>query len=605
MGVKGMTALVATHWRIYQDVRFSDHRLVVDGCNLLYMLYFDSGLDQNHGGDYATFEVLIEKFIKALRRCQISPYVVIDGGSDYTDKKLPTLTLKAQERILKAHRAAEGNRPMGVLPQLVKLVFRQTLDRLEVPLAQCYGEADREIAALAREWRCPVLSGDSDFFIFDLPAGLLPLSDFKWHALEQSGSRSYVPCKNYTSSSFCLFFNVGQQLLPTFATLAGNDSVRLPHGSVDWARFVPEDSGATRRLEGLLRWLKGFRQPQEALEAALELMGDMSSERKAELLKALRLGVEEYQLPPCFLQRFFLHGTAPPFPAEVADLVPDWTWLPLTQARLNPGILDLLLLQRMNHTFPVGPAHLPSAHLVSRPLRQVMYGLLLGGGRQVEERDRDGLRLALIPVQPTFTGGSRQLLLPSLDQVQLSQRLQVLLEALQVTEASLSRLPPQLRLPVAVTCYWLQSAAPPPEEEVLEALLLGLSTGAPPRPPAGCTRGRRSTSWSTGCGLKDGRSGGTVARVWTSFRASGPSSNSSRRRLRSLWTTWAPGLQRLILNEDREAATEAGCSVGVQEDLGLADPVSVRTRHRNKERNNRCRNPELSRKEECRGFLWS
>jgi len=69
--------------------------------------------------------------------------------------------------------------------------------------------------------------------------------------------------------------------------------------------------------------------------------------------------------------------------------------------------------------------------------------------------------------------------------VQLSQCLQVLLEALQVTEASLSRLPPQLRLPVAVTCYWLQRAEPPPEEELLEALLLGLSTGPPPRPPAG------------------------------------------------------------------------------------------------------------------------
>jgi len=104
---------------------------------------------------------------------------------------------------------------------------------------------------------------------------------------------------------------------------------------------------------------------------------------------------------------------------EVADLVPDWTWLPLTQARLNPGILDLLLLQRMQLTFPVGPAHLPSAHLVSRPLRQVMYGLLLGGGRQVVERDRHGLQLAFIPVQPTFTGGSGQLLLPSLDQVRL------------------------------------------------------------------------------------------------------------------------------------------------------------------------------------------
>lgn len=60
-------------------------------------------------------------------------------------------------------------------------------------------------------------------------------------------------------------------------------------------------------------------------------------------------------------------------------------------------------------------------------------------------------------------------------QAEPSLRLQVLLEALGVTEASLSHLLPQLRLPVAVTCYWLRRAQPRPEERLLKALLLGLS----------------------------------------------------------------------------------------------------------------------------------
>ncbi|XP_034409496.1 protein asteroid homolog 1-like [Cyclopterus lumpus] len=660
MGVQGLTSLVDAHRRIYRDVQFRESRLVIDGCNLLYKLYFDFGLDQNHGGEYATFEVLIEKFVKALRECRISPYVVLDGGSDYTDKKLQTLTLRAKNRIKKAHQAAEGNQREGVLPQLVKLVFKQTLDRLEVPLAQCYGEADREIAALAREWRCPVLSQDSDFYIFDLPAGLLPLSDFRWDALKHSGSRSYIPCKNYTTSSFCIFFSVQQQLLPTFAALAGNDYVKLRIGSFSWAQFAPEGSGATSRLEGLLCWLRGFCRPQEAFEAALGLMGDLSSERKAELLKDLCLGMEEYQLPPCSLKKFFIHGSAPPFPAEVAGLVPDWTWLPLTQARLNPELLDLLLLQRMSLTFPVGHAHLPSAHLVSRPLRQVMYGLLLGGGRQVMERDRDGIQLTFIPVQPTFTGASRQLLLPYLDQAEPSQRLQVLLEALQVTEDSLSCLPPQLRLPVAVTCYWLQRAQPPPEKELLDALLLGLSTGPPPRPTEAPQPRRQLdvgvahtfNQWQS-ClmvsiqlnqllgfplpepqisRLYEGtlvhqlvhqmRSEGKLrpfgknslsVKLYQSFQAVVQQFHTQKATASSETQKTAqqprpvddltPSLQRLfLLNKDEEAATEASCSVRVQEDLGLGNLMSVRTRYRTKERNNRCRNPELARKEECRGW---
>lgn len=34
---------------------------------------------------------------------------------------------------------------------------------------QCPFEADREIACLALQWNCPVLTNDSDFYIFDLP----------------------------------------------------------------------------------------------------------------------------------------------------------------------------------------------------------------------------------------------------------------------------------------------------------------------------------------------------------------------------------------------------------------------------------------------------
>lgn len=57
-------------------------------------------------------------------------------------------------------------------------------------------------------------------------------------------------------------------------------------------------------------------------------------------------------------------------------------------------------------------------------------------------------------------------------------RLPVLLKALGVSEAALSRLRPELRLPVAVTCYWWQNARPTLGERLLKALLLGLSVGA-------------------------------------------------------------------------------------------------------------------------------
>lgn len=111
----------------------------------------------------------------------------------------------------------------------------------------------------------------------------------------------------------------------------------------------------------------------------------------------------------------------------MAGLVPDWIQLPLIQGRVTPDILDVLRLRKNSLSCPVGLTNMPSAHLPSRPLRQVMYGLLLPGcglnlnrPMEVEERDRVGDQLKTIPVQPTFTTVTKQLLLSSLDKVMLS-----------------------------------------------------------------------------------------------------------------------------------------------------------------------------------------
>lgn len=279
-----------------------------------------SGLDQNHGGEYAAFEEVVEKFIAALRTCEVSPFVVLDGGNDFTDKKLLTLRQRAVDQIRKAHQAAVEGKQNDILPQLVKLVFRQTLDRLEVPLAQCYQEADREIAALASEWRSPVLSNDSDFYIFDLPGGLLPLSRFQWETLGRSGGRSYIPCRKYTTSSFCIFFDIQPRLLPTLGALAGNDYVKLTGESfISWAQFAPAGGEEPTHLRGLLCWLRRFQEPQEALEAALDLMDGLSEEKKEDVRKDLYLGMKEYELPASSLKMFFIHKMAPPLPAEVRE----------------------------------------------------------------------------------------------------------------------------------------------------------------------------------------------------------------------------------------------------------------------------------------------
>ncbi|XP_061588738.1 protein asteroid homolog 1-like [Cololabis saira] len=477
MGVQGLSSLLDTRREVYQEVQLRRTRLVIDGSNLVCHLYYSSGLDQNCGGEYASFEDLIERFISALRTCEVKPYVVLDGP-DPTDRKLETVTMRAENLIQRAHQAAETGKRKGILPQMVKMVFKQTLIRRRVPVAHCFGEADQEVAALAAEWNCPVLSNDGDFFIFDLPAGFLPITHFRWKEVK-AGPRSYITCKSYTTSCFCNVFRIQRQLLPTFAALAGNDYVKLK--MVNWTQFAPAGSKTSYHLEGLLCWLRDFQQSEDAEEAALGLMGELDTKRREEVRRGLYEGMKEYKPHQSCLKQFFDHRVPPLFQVvhQGSGLVPDWAGLALTQTRLTPNILDVLLLQRMFLGIAVEPRDWPSVYVISRPIRQIMYGLLLGRetSLQVTERDRVDSQLIYVPVRPAFSETSKRLRLSSLHEAELSERLLVLLETLGVIEDSLSLLPTQLKLPVAVTCFWLQMAEPPPDLTLLKALLLGMSMG--------------------------------------------------------------------------------------------------------------------------------
>lgn len=87
---------------------------------------------------------------------------------DLSDKKFPTLRQRLQSKIKDADSISHG-RNGSVLPILTRDVFIQVLIQSGVPLVQCPAEADWEIACLAHQWNCPVLTNDSDFYIFDLP----------------------------------------------------------------------------------------------------------------------------------------------------------------------------------------------------------------------------------------------------------------------------------------------------------------------------------------------------------------------------------------------------------------------------------------------------
>ncbi|KAJ3597310.1 hypothetical protein NHX12_000838 [Muraenolepis orangiensis] len=471
MGVKGLYSLLEDNSQIFQDIRFRDSKLVIDGNNLVFALYFKSKLERNHGGQYLAFQTYVQSFFTTLKKCGIKPYVVVDGGSSISKIKQKTKMERGSVLVQRAHSAAQTGTNERILPILTKLVFQQTLIDMEVPLVKCIGEIHHKLAALASEWRCPVLSNATDFYIFDLPAGFLRHDDFRWEAAD-----SYIPCKRYTTSRFCSFFNINKQLLPAFATLAGNDYENLRE--INWVIFLNGGRRKTyriTRLAGLLIWLRRFQTTKDALRAAMKLMPNVSRQEQTMLLSKVEKATLEYRLPSSSLQGFFTEGAALSLPKEVT-WVPDWVCASLAKGDLSGAELDVLLHGRRNLPKPVESGELPSSNLVSQPIRQVLYGLLPALGRSgVEEVDRDGLDFHTVTVQPVVQGATQGLRLDSLPQADRTVRLKVCLETLGVNQETMEGVPPPLRLPVAVTCYWLRRAKP--DLKLLKALLMVMIQG--------------------------------------------------------------------------------------------------------------------------------
>lgn len=372
MGVKGMKTLVEESNSL-EDVKFKDSSVIIDGPNLYYSLYFNSKpkLDQEHGGDYPAFRDLVCRFFSSLERSNISPLVVLDGGAEAV--KGNTVGNRLKDKLQKAKRISESKSGGwdNILPPLVKDIFIQVLQDLGVEMQQCFGEADLAAALRANERKCPVLSNDSDFYIFDVQEGFLPIDGFQWERQEHGA----IPARRYRISEFCRRVNVDQNHMPIFAALSGNDYSRLEDRGAFSRRYSGGSSSG--RQQAMLRFLGGFRgreaAEEEAVRAALQLVGTTNQEEVRRFLDSS--------------QQYALKETALPN-------LPEWIIREVRRGRLTSFVYSVVIQKSMTLTPLVEDFSQPSSYDASLRIRQFFYGLLVGT-QPCAVYDREGAEAVL------------------------------------------------------------------------------------------------------------------------------------------------------------------------------------------------------------------
>ncbi|XP_022803982.1 protein asteroid homolog 1-like [Stylophora pistillata] len=488
MGVRGLTSyLKESAPFLGRQIELRDTKLIIDGDNLCNYLYKENGFDCRCGGQYEEFYMKVLLFFDALKSKGVEYFVVLDGAYDKSDKKLETQKKRAQERIETADRLfKDETSPDGdeyfLLPLLAKFVFAQVLRNhlIRFAVSDCkfsnellfsflfYSEADPDIASLAREWKCPVLRKDCDFFIFDVKGGFIPLSSF---------DVDHLTPRIFYRSNLARYFGIREELLPLFASLLGNDYVSWEalksFNRTIWTLFSDGRRGKEVRFLGVASLLSQFSDSiteTKAFEFALELIEP--GESRERLKQAVEYSLQEYTVTKSNVLNYFRDEAVCSLLRTQNNLELEEEVLRMfREGKFSTDSMSGLAVGKVFLRAQVEDRESRSSNQCSLSLRKLAYEILSDEGRnmkKVEEWDREGIAVKHTDIKPYNDGVPSLSSIPSLD---LQRRLTLSLDALDSDTAYMESLPKELPLVATSLRFLLRNGHPPLETSHLSAIL--------------------------------------------------------------------------------------------------------------------------------------
>ncbi|KAG6461777.1 hypothetical protein O3G_MSEX012850 [Manduca sexta] len=308
MGVRGLTTYINYNEDVFlKTFLLHDTCLIIDGHSLCAQLYRSLNCFSAFGGDYDKFAGYVKTFFKNLRKCRVTAYILFDGSHE--SRKLKTAYTRLRSKICGASRldpVTQGG--LQIFPMFLRDVFKEIVRDMEIPYTICEFEADDEIAAMARHLNCPVLSYDSDFFIYNVLYIPFNTLDLKPTLVEENGNKVFVlECKIYRVEQLTKHFGgLKEEMLPLLATLLGNDYVEKRvfnkfFSQLKMPKSKKKKNEQQRCIHGLFKWLQN-----ETLETAIsKILGRLKKKQKARVLSIIKKSIGGYYKKHCRSLEYF------------------------------------------------------------------------------------------------------------------------------------------------------------------------------------------------------------------------------------------------------------------------------------------------------------
>ncbi len=437
-------------------------RLVVDGDSVCAQLYrqLDCGPGSwlLGGGEYSHFHTKTREFFAEVLFTGVQLIVILNGVETLDHDGVRSVCSR-NTQINESMRRAQGR--MGwkqstdedsVLPLLIGNVFVDVVQSLGVQLRVADGSSAREVAAYANHYKCPVLGANSEFFIFELEHGYIPLRNLS--TVIANGLMFQV---GELQRQFWLKDSKSRLVIPA---LYGNSSIKgAKTGACDFENDLKEIS-AHETIEEYLASKEAEKELRDNFEAAIKYYCDVP-------------------LPSDHDDPELVSYTGP------FSNLPKWILCSFRLGRYQPQLLNALIANTYVLRTVIEDIKGDSAWLTSRPIRQHLYGFMgIPLSAKVNEviRARSSPEVGNSYVSPCnfeppiqfrdFVDNSEE---------ELANVVMKVLKCDMISqddiEQDFNTLSDKWKLPIAATFYWYHTCDnPPAQRHLVKSLLLSFMT---------------------------------------------------------------------------------------------------------------------------------
>ena len=190
---------------------------MIDGYNIMHHLW---RCDWSHGGQFDKYKDDVKGFYEGLLEGSVKPIVVLDGIT-HVGPKWSTYIARRQQKIQIVHKKLHKNETVKdkVFPSLGAEVYVNVLEELKLEYIVVDHEADDSIVGIANFYECPVLSSDSDFYLFNIKGGYVRFDKINFSTSDKS-----IKADVYYYQHFCDQFNFSDESVRLIIpVLVGND----------------------------------------------------------------------------------------------------------------------------------------------------------------------------------------------------------------------------------------------------------------------------------------------------------------------------------------------------------------------------------------------